>query len=122
MQAVFDETFLKSPPSPSHRGSPTWEMAYFYPPQGSWTEEEYLSMGTARMIEFVDGCIEVLPRPTVAHQRIVKFLSDELKAYFKRHRIGGDVLTAPLPIRLRSGEFREPDVAYLRPERVSEPD
>lgn len=122
MQAVFDETFLESPPPPSHRGSPTWEMAYFFPPQGSWAEEDYLSLGTAWMIEFEDGCIEVLPMPTVAHQRIVDYLAAELKAYFKRIRIGGDVLTAPLPIRLRAGKFREPDVVYLRPGRIVRPD
>lgn len=122
MQAVSDETFLESPPPPSDRGSPTWEMAYFFPPQGSWSEEEYLSLGTAWMIEFEDGCIEVLPMPTVAHQRIVDYLAAELRAYFKQKRIGGDVLTAPLPVRLRAGKFREPDVVYLRPGRIASPD
>jgi Uma2 family endonuclease len=60
--------------------------------------------------------------PTVAHQRIVDYLAAELKAYFKRNRIGGDVLTAPLPIRLRAGKFREPDVVYRRPGRIAAPD
>lgn len=97
-------------------------MAYFFPPQGAWSEEEYLSLGTAWMIEFEDGCIEVLPMPTIAHQRIVDYLAAELKAYFKQNRIGGDVLTAPLPVRLRAGKFREPDVVYLRPGRIASPD
>lgn len=120
MLAVSDKAFLEAPPRPSERGSPTWEMAYFFPPQGEWTEEEYLSLGTNWMIEFEDGCVEVLPMPTIAHQRIVEFFADELKAYLKRRRIQGDVLRAPLPVRLWQGKFREPDVVYFRPERVQD--
>jgi Uma2 family endonuclease len=120
MLAVFEKTFLEDPPSLSERGSPTWEMAYFFPQQGEWTEEDYLSLGTNWMIEFDDGCVEVLPMPTIAHQRIVDFFADELKAYLKRRRVRGDVLRAPLPVRLWRGKFREPDVVYVRPERVQD--
>src|SRR5262249_27538915 len=31
----------------------------------------------------------------------------------------GLVLFAPLPVRLSAGEFREPDIVYLRPERAA---
>lgn len=122
MLAVSDETFLNDPPRRSQRGSPTWEMAYFFPAQGQWTEEEYLSLGTNWMIEFEDGCVEVLPMPTVAHQRIAEFFADALKAYLKKRRIGGDVLGATLPVRLRRGKYREPDVVYLKPGRVRDAD
>jgi Uma2 family endonuclease len=118
MLAVSDETFLREPPRRSRRGAPTWEMAYFFPPQGEWTEEEYLSLGTNWMIEFDDGCVEVLPMPSIAHQRLVDFLADALKAFLKRRRIAGDVLRAPLPVRLRKGKYREPDVVFFRPKRA----
>ena len=40
------------------------------PPQGWWSEEEYLWLtdSTTRLLEYTDGAIEVLPRPTDEHQ------------------------------------------------------
>jgi Uma2 family endonuclease len=73
------------------------------------------------MIEFDDGCVEVLPMPSIAHQRLVDFLADALKAFLKRRRIAGDVLRAPLPVRLRKGKYREPDVVFFRPRRAKSP-
>jgi hypothetical protein len=35
-----------------------------FPVQGSWTEEDYLQLDAARLIEFSEGSIEVLPRAT----------------------------------------------------------
>ncbi len=59
----------------SQPGEPPWEIALLYPVQGSWTESDYLELGTNRLVEFADGCIEVLPTPTTLHQPIVRFLS-----------------------------------------------
>jgi len=50
---------------------PTWDMAKLYPNQGTWTEEEYLSLDANRLIEFSDGNVEVLDMPTTGHQLIV---------------------------------------------------
>jgi len=43
-----------------------WELARLYPAQGFWTEEDYLKLdGTQNMlVEYTDGFVEVLPRPT----------------------------------------------------------
>ena len=38
---------------------PTWEIAYLVPPQGSWTEDDYLALedhyGTQIRVELADG-------------------------------------------------------------------
>ena len=52
-------------------GSPTWEIAYLFPNQGTWTADEYLALDTNHLIEFSDGVLEVLPMPTEQHQLIV---------------------------------------------------
>ena len=58
-----------SPPPPAPRsnmpqpGEPPWDVALLYPLQGSWTEDDYLELGTNRLVEFSDGGIEVLPMP-----------------------------------------------------------
>jgi Uma2 family endonuclease len=102
---------------PLVRGRPAWEIACLYPEQGYWEESDYLSIGTNHMIEFDTGFIEVLPMPTLLHQFIVQFLVDALREYIKEYSTGF-VLTAPLPVRLWQLKYREPDIVYLRPERV----
>src|SRR5258708_2223631 len=101
----------------SRPSEPAWEVALLFPSQGHWSEAEYLALDTNRLVELSDGCLAVLPMPTILHQLIVKFLIQTLEAFVERHG-GGMVLFAPLPTRLGPGKFREPDVVYLRPERA----
>jgi Uma2 family endonuclease len=92
-------------------------VALLFPAQGDWTEAEYLALDTNHLVELSEGCLEVLPMPTIAHQLIVGYLYDLLKAFVAAHA-PGMALFAPLPVRLWSGKLREPDIVYLRPERV----
>ena len=107
---------------PFEPGTPSWQVALLFPPQGQWTEEEYLSLQnrTTRLVELTDGQIEVLPMPNPFHQRIVLYLVRLLQDCVAA--IGcGEVLVAPLPVRLWPGKYRDPDVVYLRPGRVTDP-
>ncbi|HEU0068686.1 MAG TPA: Uma2 family endonuclease [Nitrospiraceae bacterium] len=109
-------------PPRSLPGDPPWEVALLYPTQGNWSEEEYLALQNRAnlLVELSDGCIEVLPTPNPFHQWIVQFLYEALRA-FVRGRFTGHVMTAPLPIRLAPGKYRDPDVIYLAPERITDP-
>ena len=84
------------------------------PRQGQWSQDDYLRLTdcTNRLIEWTDGCIEVLPMPTDEHQSIAAHLYRLLDA-FARER-GGKVLFAPLRLRIREGKFREPDLLLIR--------
>lgn len=56
---------------------PAWDIALLFPAQGEWTEEEFLELehnSQNRLIELVDGHLEVLPMPDLFHQGIVRFL------------------------------------------------
>jgi Uma2 family endonuclease len=55
--------------------------------------------------------------PTRWHQRIVKYLMKMMDIYLEAHP-GGEVLFAPVPVHLWPGKYREPDLFYLRPERL----
>src|SRR5437867_6466151 len=108
----------------SQLGEPAWELAYCYPAQGDWSEEDYLELSQRRRVELVDGCIEVLPMATIFHQLLADSLHSLLKNYLAtaappEHR-RGRALFAPLPVRLGSRRFRDPDVMYLRPERLKD--
>jgi Uma2 family endonuclease len=91
---------------------PTWEIAQLFPNQGQWSEEEYLALSTNRLVEFSDGTIEVLPMPSIPHQNIFLFLLKLLIAYVERKQQGA-IFPAPAPLRLRSGKYREPDIAFM---------
>jgi hypothetical protein len=54
-------------------GEPVWELATLFPHQGTWTVEDYLSLDTGRLIEYVDGFLEFPPIPTMAHQDILLY-------------------------------------------------
>jgi len=92
-------------------------VALLFPLQGSWTEDDYLELDTTRPVEFSEGSIEVLPMPTKAHQRIVRFLFLLFDGYVTGKQIG-EVLFSPLPVRLWPNKFREPDIIYLRSGRA----
>lgn len=81
--------------------------------QGLWTEQQYirLSEQTNRLIEFVDGVLEVISMPTSKHQLIVGFLYRMLYALLEQR--GGIVTFAALPLQLRPGKYREPDILLL---------
>lgn len=71
-------------------------------------------------MELSDGQIEVLSMPNPLHQRIVGYLFLLLKACAAAMRCG-EVFFAPLPIRLWAGKYRDPDIAFLKPGRISDP-
>ncbi len=97
---------------------PAWDVAFLFPAQGSWSEQEYLDLKGNRLVEFSHGSIEVLTTPTAAHQLIILFLCDVLRAFVRPAKLG-KVLMAPFKMRLWEGKYREPDVMFMRTENAS---
>ncbi len=83
------------------------------PPQGRWSEEEYLVLTDHRnrLVEFTDGFLEILPMPTDKHQSVLQFLFLAFLDFAGTR--GGKVHFAPLRLRIRPGKFREPDLLLL---------
>jgi len=106
---------VRSPEALTKPRKPAWDVAALLPSQGEWTEDEYLFLPTNRLVEFSDGRLEVLPVPTRLHQKIVAYLYKLLAAYVEKHG-SGEVFFAALPVRLRPGKWREPDVIFVRAE------
>ncbi len=104
---------------PSNNGEPAWEAAYFLPLQGQWSEEDFLRFHTKRMAELVNGRLEILPMPTLTHQKILRWLLALVEAAAPP---GGLVLFAPLPCKLFPGTIREPDLLYISPEHLPGPE
>lgn len=99
--------------------TPTWEVAYLFPPQGAWTEGDFWALegaleGNPR-VELSDGYLDVLPMPTELHQLIALFFLEALRAFTKVHA-PGVVLFSGLNVRLKEGTIRDPDVVYMKKE------
>lgn len=94
-------------------GQPAWDVALLYPPQGQWSEEQYLSLTdhSRRLVEYTDGKIEVLSMPTIEHHAIVKLLFLALNLFITERRLG-EVHFAGVRVYLDPKKYREPDVVY----------
>jgi Uma2 family endonuclease len=97
----------------------TWEIARFFPPQGQWTEDEYLALedhyGSHIRVELSEGRLEVLPVPTEPHQLIIAFLLKYLERFVELSA-PGVVLFSGIRVKLPIGQepkFREPDIVYM---------
>ena len=114
MATVPDRTISSTDPQPA------WDVALLYPNQGEWSEGEYLGLDTNRLVELIDGNLEVLPMPTIVHQLIVEFLFDVLRGFVKSQNLG-KVFFAPLPLFIRTKTFREPDIIFISKETGVQP-
>jgi len=93
-----------------------WNVARLFPPRGEWTEEDYLSLPDNRGVELSEGCLEFLVMPTEEHQLILGYLYRMLFEFVQAGSLG-TVLMSGIPVRVRQGKMREPDVVFRRRER-----
>ncbi len=94
----------------------TTEIARLFPPQGQWTEAEYLSLPeTNQIVELSDGRVVMPDMPTTSHQRAVTRLLRLMAAHAEANDLG-EVSIAPLRVRLAPGRIREPDIVFMRQE------
>lgn len=100
------------------RGRPVEGIVEIMPYQGEWSEREYLNLIVRKLVEYTDGLIEILPMPTTSHQKIVVFLLQFLLASSSKAKLG-EVLMAPLKLRIRRGKYREPDLMIARVENTA---
>lgn len=64
-----------------------------------------------QLVEFTDGYVEELPKPTSSHQAVLLFLYRLFHEHLKP--LGGVVMVLPLRMRIRDGKYREPDILVL---------
>jgi len=75
--------------------------------------EDYLSLDGPYLLEFVDGCLQVLPRPDALHQAIAFVLANMLVSYGTQDP-DARVKLSPFPVYLNDKKYREPDVCFMR--------
>ncbi len=106
------------PPAGLTYGEPVWEFARLYPPQGYWSEREYLNLDIERLVEFSNGFIEFLPMPTLNHQFILQALYRLLYAFATSEGLG-KVVTAGYKVKLLEEKYRVPDLVFIRSDHLA---
>ena len=84
-----------------------------------WTYAEYArlpSEGSTRY-EVIDGEVVVTPAPSRSHQRIATDLITLLNAWVKQKGTG-QVFAAPFDVLLGEDDFMEPDLLFVRKDRL----
>ena len=96
----------------SRRGEPVWEVADLQPVrsplQGDWTEEDFISLDTNRLIEFTHGLLEFPEPPTPLHQIVVGNLLRALDEFVGR----GNALFH-MTVKLSPCVIRMPDICHF---------
>jgi Uma2 family endonuclease len=72
---------------------------------------------TNRIIELSEGRLIITPSPTTQHQRIVLKLSYLLVDYVSSYNLG-EIIIAPLDVRLWEGNIRQPDIIFMSNEHL----
>ncbi len=88
-------------------------VATISPKKAFWTEEEYLALPGGQMVEFDQGRIEVLPMPSLLHQKAARRLQRALEDFVEPRNLGV-VVDAPFPVKVGPRKYREPDLIYRR--------
>ena len=92
---------------------PTMEILDLFPHQGEWTEADYFKLpDTNHFIELSEGRLVVLDMPTYSHQKAAGKLFRAMDAFVEENGLG-EILIAPLPVRLWQGKIREPDIVFM---------
>ena len=91
-------------------------VAQLYPPQGQWTEEDYLFLpDTNRYVELSEGKLIMPPHPSNTHQAVLMEVAFRFRNFAQEKDVG-TVRIAPLPVRLWPGKIREPDILLVTKE------
>ncbi|MBI5348007.1 MAG: Uma2 family endonuclease [Chloroflexi bacterium] len=93
-------------------GEPTWDIAQLFPLQGTWSVSEYMSLRPSRVIEYINGQLEIPDMPTQSHQLLAAYLYQTLLLFVTVRQLG-TVLFAPLRVRISEGKYREPDIVFM---------
>jgi Uma2 family endonuclease len=83
--------------------------------QRLWSEREYLALEIQSRMEYSQGRIRVLPSVTCLHQVVLMAALAQLNDFTKCRQLGR-ALFLGIRVKLAEGEFREPDIVFLKKE------
>jgi Uma2 family endonuclease len=88
------------------------DVSRLVPDSDGYSVEDYFTLDGQYLVEFVDGCLQVLPMPDSFHQAIVFILRGLFENWLERDP-DARVVMAPFKVWLNDRLYREPDVAVM---------
>jgi Uma2 family endonuclease len=89
-----------------------------HPKQTGWTYSEFARLpNDGKRYEVIGGELYVTPAPRPQHELISQRLNRALDNFVNEHSLGW-VFTAPIDVLFAEGEYVEPDLTFVRRERV----
>jgi Uma2 family endonuclease len=79
--------------------------------------EDYFSLDGNYLVEYVDGCLQVLPMPDAVHQAIIFVFATLLVAYSKAD-LKARTKFSPFKVFLDDTRYREPDICFMKGEHA----
>jgi len=83
-----------------------------FPRQGEWREGDYFSLPGNRMVELLDGYVEILPVPSLVHQFLARLMFLQLHEFVEKSHLG-IVMSAPTRVRVSDHRYRVPDILFV---------
>lgn len=83
-----------------------------FPRQGEWREGDYFSLPGNRMVELLDGHLEILPVRSLLHQFLARLMFLQLHEFVENSHLG-IVMSAPTRVRVGDHRYREPDILFV---------
>ena len=80
--------------------------------------EDYLSLNGNYFVEYVDGCLQVLPMPDALHQAIA-FVVATLLVDYSKSDVDARTKLSPFKVWLNPRKYREPDVCFMKGENAA---
>lgn len=88
------------------------------PKPSGWTYAEFARLPTdGNRYEVIAGDLYVTPAPRPHHQRAVLQLAMRLETFARQHDLGW-VLQGPIDVLFAEGDYLEPDMVFVRRERL----
>lgn len=81
------------------------------------TVEDYLALPDDTLAELIDGELYVTPAPSPNHQDVVLSLCLHLRGFVEANELGR-AYVSPVDVYLPSGDIVQPDVIFIRKERM----
>ena len=81
--------------------------------RSGYTVADYLSLDGNYLVEYVDGCIQVLPMPSAVHQALTFVAMQRFDAWTEANDPAARLVQAPFRVYLSPRLYREPDVAVM---------
>jgi Uma2 family endonuclease len=78
-----------------------------------WTAQAYFELDGNYQVEYYRGRVEILPMPTIEHQRVAQRLNTALVDFVTSGHSRGEVLFAGVRLKVADDVFREPDLLFI---------